>query len=200
MDKFTVFPDKKIPSTGIISRKFLDLEIARFIDACRYVHHLPYGYNSDRDDLMILFKEGMGSCTTKHAVIGTLAQELGLQIVKKIGIYRMIEKIVSGTESILDRYNLPYLPMVHCFLEYEKHWVDLTEGNRNGKNQSIDNFLYTQAVTPNISAKEEYLLYRKVLTDQILSGDELPGVSLKQVLQAREEGLELLKSKIAIEE
>ena len=197
MDNFIVFPNKLIPSSGIMSRTFLDLEIAEFIDACRYVHHLPYGYNSDRDDLMILFKEGMGSCTTKHAVIGTLAQEVGLPIVKKIGIYRMVEKIVTGTESILDRYNLPYLPMVHCFLEYENHWVDLTEGNQNGKNESIDSFLYTETVTPNISAKEEYLLYRKVLTDRILVGDELPGVRLKQVLQAREEGLELLRSKVS---
>jgi hypothetical protein len=196
MDNFTVFPNQRISSSGIVSRKFLDLEIADFIDACKYIHHLPYGYNSDRDDLMILFKEGMGSCTTKHAVIGTLAQELGLPIAKKIGIYPMTEKIVTGTDSILGRYNLPYLPMVHCFLEYDNHWIDLTEGNQNGKNQSIDNFLYTQTVTPNISAKEEYLLYRKVLTDRILSEDELPGAQLKQVLQAREEGLELLKSKV----
>ena len=196
MESFTILPDKSITARGIVSRKFLDLGISRFIDACRYVHHLPYGYNSDRDDLMILFKEGMGSCTTKHAVIATLAQELGLPIVKIIGIYRMVEKIVTGTDSILDRYNLPYLPMVHCFLEYDNHWIDLTEGNHNGKNQSIDNFLYTQTVVPNISAKEEYLLYRKALTNRILVGDELPGIQLKQVLQAREEGLELLKSKV----
>lgn len=196
MDNFTVFPNQRISSSGIVSRKFLDLEIADFIDACKYVHHLPYGYNSDRDDLMILFKEGMGSCTTKHAVIGTLAQELGLPIAKKIGIYPMTEKIVTGTDSILGRYNLPYLPMVHCFLEYDNHWIDLTEGNQNGKNQPIDNFLYFQTVTPNISAKEEYLLYRKALTDQILAENELPGTQLKQVLQAREEGLELLKSKV----
>ena len=46
---------------------------------------MPYGYNSDRDDLLILFREGFGSCTTKHAVIATLAGELGLPVVKNIG-------------------------------------------------------------------------------------------------------------------
>ncbi len=199
MHKFTVFPDKKITSSGIVSRRFLDLGVVGFIDACRYVHQLPYGYNSDRDDLMILFEEGMGSCTTKHAVIATLAEELQLPIVKMIGIYKMTDEIVTGTGRILTRYDLPFLPMVHCFLEYGNRWVDLTEGNRNGKNQSIDDFLYTQKVAPNISAKEEYLLFRQVLNDRTLKRDEMQGVQLKQILKAREEGLKLLKSKVAIE-
>ncbi len=33
---------------------------------------------------MILFKEKMGSCTTKHAVIATLAEELKLPVQKNI--------------------------------------------------------------------------------------------------------------------
>jgi hypothetical protein len=80
MDKLTVLPDKSISNVGMISAKFLSLGINRFIDACRYVHEMPYGYNSDRDDLMILFKENKGSCTTKHTVIAKLAVELNLHI------------------------------------------------------------------------------------------------------------------------
>ena len=160
------------------------------------MHQLPYGYNSDRDDLMTLFTEEMGSCTTKHAVIASLAEELELPIVKSIGIYAMTEKIVSGTDRILNKYALPYLPMVHCFLEYENCRVDLTEGNHNGKNRSLESFLYTQRVVPNISAKDEYLLNRQTLKEKVLNDDEMQGVQLKQVLQAREEGIELLKSKV----
>ena len=55
MDKLTVFPDRPIAKAGIVSEKFLSLDIDRFIGACRYVHELPYGYNTNRDDLMILF-------------------------------------------------------------------------------------------------------------------------------------------------
>jgi hypothetical protein len=61
----------------------LSLGIKSFIDACQYVHEVPYGYNTNRDELMILFKENMGTCTTKHAVIATLALELSLPIEKK---------------------------------------------------------------------------------------------------------------------
>ena len=196
MDSYTVLPDAEISGPGVISSEFLRLGITGFNDACRHVHQLPYGYNSDRDDLLILFNEGRGSCTTKHAVIATLAEELSLPIVKNIGIYRMIEDLVTGTSEIMDRFKLPYVPMVHCFLVYQNYWVDLTEGNNNGKNRPIDEFIYTEAVIPNISGKDEYLLYRKALKERILLREELKDIDIKRILQAREEGIKLLKSKV----
>jgi hypothetical protein len=196
MNKLTVFPDKALSKAGIVSAKFLSLGINSFIAACRYVHELPYGYNSNRDDLMILFKENKGTCTTKHAVIATLAVELNLAIEKYVGIYAMTEEIVTGTEKILKKYNLPYVPMVHCFLVYGEYRVDLSEGNNNGKSRSIEEFLYTQRVEPNISAKAEYLLYRKALIDFILKRKEMEGVEITQILHAREEGLQLLEKNI----
>jgi hypothetical protein len=196
MDNFTVFPEKAIIGTGPVSKAFKDLGILSFQEACQYVHGLPYGYNSDRDDLMILFKEKMGTCTTKHAVIATLAAELGLPINRGVGIYAMTEAIVSGAGKILTEYSLPYVPMIHCFLEYGNYRVDLTEGNRNGKNRPIDNFLYTDRVEAAISAKDEYMIYRKALSNVILKRDELKGVDIKRILHAREEGLKLLKANL----
>jgi hypothetical protein len=196
MDHYRNFPDAAIDGAGVVTSEFLKLDITGFSEACRYVHEMPYGYNSDRDDLLILFKEGKGSCTTKHAVIATLADELSLPIGKSIGIYAMTEDLVTGTQPILENYRLPYIPMVHCFLVNENFRVDLTEGNFNGKNKPMDRFLYTREVTANISAKDEYLLYRNALKDHILSRKELNGVDIKHVLQAREEGINLLRSKV----
>ena len=197
METYTVFPDQTITQHGAIGRIFTGLDIGTFHGACRWVQQLPYGYNSDRDDLMILFKEKMGSCTTKHAVIATLAAELALPIHKKVGIYAMTDALVTGTQEILDRYRLPYLPMVHCFLSYQDHRVDLSEGNRNGKNGPIDRFLYTADVSATISAKDEYRLYRQALKDEILRRPELEGVVMKTMLKAREEGLALLKHNLS---
>ena len=196
MDSYVVLPDAEISGSGVVSKVFTQRGVKGFIDACRFVHQLPYGYNSDRDDLLILFKEGRGSCTTKHAVIATLAEELSLPVVKNIGIYRMTEDLVTGTNEILDRFNLPYLPMVHCFLLYQNYRVDLTEGNINGKNRPINELLYTEAVIPNISAKDEYLLYRKALKERIILREELKDIDVKRILQAREEGIKLLRSKV----
>jgi hypothetical protein len=197
MDKFTVFPDPPITPSGVVAKKFLDLGVRTFHGACRYVHELPYGTNSDKDDLMILFAEKMGTCTTKHAVIATLAAELNLAIEKQIGIYAMTEEIVAGTNLILDEFGLPYVPMVHCFLVYKNCRVDLTEGNRNGKKRSIEDFLFTANVIPNISARDEYRIYRKALQDHILTRPELSGADIARILHAREKGLALLKANVA---
>jgi hypothetical protein len=145
---------------------------------------------------MILFAENYGSCTTKHAVIATLAVELQLPIEKSIGIYAMTEDLVTGTQPILKKYELPFVPMVHCFLVYKDYRVDLSEGNRNGKNGPIDYFLHTESVQPNISAKDEYLLYRRALKDSILTRKEMQGIDLKRILKAREEGLALLRANV----
>jgi hypothetical protein len=196
MDHYTVFPEKKIQKAGLISSVFMDFGIISFHHACRHVHEMPYGYNSDRDDLMILFKEEKGSCTTKHTVIATLAAELGLPIEKNVGIYAMTEDLVTGTKKIVEKYQLPYVPMVHCFLVYDNHRVDLSEGNKNGKNGPIDRFFYTERVAANISAKDEYLLYRRALKDHVLPREELHGVDMKTILKAREEGIALLRANI----
>jgi hypothetical protein len=86
--------------------------------------------------------------------------------------------------------------MVHCFLANENHRVDLSEGNQNGKNGPIDQFLYSEKVEANISAKTEYLLYRKALKNHVLPAEELKGMDMKTILKAREEGILLLKENI----
>jgi hypothetical protein len=196
MYPYNILPDAKIDSGRPISDAFLALDIRSFQDACRFTYELPYRYNSDRDDPMILFKERFGSCTTKHATIATLALELGLPVYRGVGIYAMSEEIVSGAKRILAEHQLPYVPMIHCFLEYDGRKVDLTEGNDNGKNGPIETFLFTQRVEANISQKAEYLAYRKALTDLVLSRPELKGIEITRLLRARENGIKLLRAKV----
>ena len=74
--------------------------------------------------------------------------------------------------------------------------MDLTEGNRNGKNRSIEDFLYTQTVQPAIRERDEYLLYRRALEDLILRREEMRGIDLLTVLRAREQSLKLLRRNI----
>jgi hypothetical protein len=193
-----MFLDSPISGAGLLSMAFTDLGLSSFHQACRWVHELPYGYNSDRDDPLILFSERKGTCTTKHAAIATLAQELSLPIEKHLGIYAMTEEIVAGTDAILGRFGLPYVPMLHCFLVYGVHRVDLTAGNRNGKRSSIEEFLHIERVRPAISGREEYLLYRAALNKLIGNREELRGIDLYTLLRAREEGLKLLKANLAL--
>jgi hypothetical protein len=196
MRSYDAFPEKPIGGAGPMAAAFLAHGVQSFHAACAYVQGLPYGYNSDRDDPMILFKEQKGTCTTKHAVIAALAVELDLPVAKHIGIYAMTEALVTGTQALLETFQLPYVPMVHCFLACNGNRVDLTAGNRNGKNRTIDAFLHTEAVAPEISAKEEYLRYRAALENLLATREELRAIKLKTVLKVREMGLALLKANI----
>jgi hypothetical protein len=196
MKTYTVFPNSSLSSKSYYSEKFRSLGLNTFHDACHYVHELPYGYNSTREDGLIIFKEGYGSCTTKHGVIAALAEELNFPVYKMIGIYGMTEELVTGTKNILEKYHLPYIPMVHCFLSYDSHYVDLTLGNATGKNHPIDEFLIIKKVSPMISEKEEYILYKRSLENQILQRKEMVGIQLRDVLHARAEGIKLLHSKV----
>ena len=81
MDPIDVFPDAALTDSGPVSRAFRSLGLASFIEVCRYVHTMPYGYNTSREPL-ILLRENRGSCTTKHMAVGLLAEELGLPIHK----------------------------------------------------------------------------------------------------------------------
>jgi hypothetical protein len=196
MEPYSVFPNRPIEKKSIVTDTFLLKNIKTFWEACDFVHSMPYGYNSTRDDILILFKEGFGSCATKHAVIATLAEELDVPVYKNVGIYKMTEDLVTGTGRILENHHLPYLPMNHCFLTYQSHRVDLTEGNLNGKNHAINEFLFTERVVPNISEKNEYLLYKKAVESEVLPRNEMNNVSIRDVLSARSEGIALLHSKI----
>jgi len=161
-----------------------------------YFHNMNYGYNSNSDDMLILFKENMGNCTTKHGVVAKLAEEIAIPLYKKLGIYKLTEEITEGANEILEKYNIPFIPMVHCFLEYEKNRFDLTEGNNNGKKTSIEEFIHEEKVIPFISRKDEYLLFRKVLDEKIMLMPEIKSIEKRTLLKAREEGIKLLKENI----
>jgi len=196
MDSYDKLPTTTIKPVGEISKKFLELGIKSFKEACEYVHNIDYGYNTNYDDKMIFFKEKRGTCTSKHAVIAGLAEELNVPLYKHVGIYKLTEDISSHTNEILNKYNIPYVPMAHCFLVYKNFRFDLTEGNCNGKNTTIKSFIHEEEVDPFISRKDEYFLYKRVLKEQVLPSKEMEGIKERTLLKAREESIILLKGNV----
>ena len=196
MNSYDNLPDAEIKSLGEMSRKFLDMKIRSFKDACLFVHDMAYGYNTNKEDPMVLFKEGCGSCTTKHGVIATLAKELGIPLHKKVCVYKFTEEITTGVDKIVKKYEIPYVPMVHCFLAYKDFQFDLTEGNNNGKKKPIDEFIYAEQVEPFISRSDEYKLFRKIVKEKVMPSEEWKGIPERKLLKAREEAIILLKAAI----
>ena len=197
MDSYDLLPDATLSaSNGPYSQKFLELGVKTFKEACIYVHNLEYGYNSDKDDPWILFKESKGSCTTKHAVIATVAQELNISLHKHVGVYKFTEDICEGASRITEKFSIPYVPMVHCFLVHENHRFDLTEGNFNGKKTSIEEFIHEEKVIPFISRLDEYKLYKEILDKYVYPSEEMRGIKKHTILKSREEAIKLLHKNI----
>ncbi|MFX1236449.1 MAG: hypothetical protein ACFFAS_12080 [Promethearchaeota archaeon] len=196
MDSYDNLPNGEITPSGPISDKFLELNIKTFKEACNFVNQMKYGYNTDKDDKMILFKEKMGTCTTKHGVIAALAEELQIPLYKNVGVYKFTEEISTGAGKIANKYGIPYIPLTHCFLVYKNYKFDLTEGNDNGKKTSIEEFIHAEEVMPFITQKNEYLLLKKVLKEKVLPSKEMKGIKEKTLLKARLEAIDLLKKNI----
>ncbi len=196
MDSYDKLPEGDIKSVGDISKKFLALGIESFKAACDYIHELEYGSNTNYKDKMILFKENKGTCTSKHAVIAELARELDIPVYKHVCVYKFTDEITLGASEILKKYNVPYVPLMHCFLVYDKDYFDLTEGNHNGKNKPIDEYIHDERVEPFFSVHDEYLIYKKILKEKILPSKEMEGVKERSLMKARAESLLLLKTTV----
>jgi hypothetical protein len=75
--------------------------------------------------------------------------------------------------------------------------IDSTEGNNNGKNTSIEEFIHEEKVIPFITTKDEYFLFKRVLEEKILTSPEMEGIQKRTLLKVREEAIKLLKENIS---
>jgi hypothetical protein len=141
LEAIDTLPNADIPPGSVIREGFLQRGLTTFHQACGWVKRLPYGPNPAGDGGPALFDDGCGTCATKHGAIAAFAAELGLNVHKAIGFYRLNDEIVTGVGAILVRHGLPFIPQIHCFLECGGRHVDLTEGNATGKNKTIDAYL-----------------------------------------------------------
>ena len=107
---YKALPNIKLSNTLEISRSFIELGITTFHEACDYVWKLPYGRTSDRANWALVLPEGKGACSTKHALLKALANELNLNIELVVGIYPMSDKNTPGVGSVLDKYGIAFIP------------------------------------------------------------------------------------------
>jgi hypothetical protein len=163
MHPIQVLPKVPLQNRGPVAKKYLQQGLKTFHDACQWTKDLPYGSNSNNEDSLILFEEGHGTCTTKHGAIARLAQEHNLPVDKHLGFYRLNDEIVTGVDPLLAPYGLDFIPQIHCFLVYDDCRIDLTEGNCNGKNKTIEDYDFVVQVEPDLSHEQHQAYYREYL-------------------------------------
>jgi hypothetical protein len=182
MHPINVLPDVTLRARGVVSEQFLQQGLKTFHAACQWTQELPYGVNSNNEDSMILFEELRGTCTTKHGAIARLAAEHNLPIHKNLGFYRLNDEIVTGVNALLAPHGLDFIPQIHCFLAYENCRVDLTEGNCNGKNQTIEDYDFVISVAPDLTHEQHQAYYLKHLRQYADMSPALAALSEAAVL------------------
>jgi len=125
MEKLNL-PKVKLKPGLEISDLFADMGLVSFQDCVSYIHQLPYGRNSNRGDYISVIKDNKGTCSTKHALIKTLADELGISLSLVLGIFLTTSDYDIRIKPILDKYNIPGIPEAHSFLQYNGCYFDIT--------------------------------------------------------------------------
>jgi len=123
---YSILPNKALMLNGPISETLLDMGFDSFHQICEWVWHLPYGRNRDNHHYMSVVYEQKGTCSTKHALLKALADELGIELQLTIGIYAMTEANTPGVGKVLEQYQCDEILEAHCYLSYQGQRVDLT--------------------------------------------------------------------------
>lgn len=92
----------------------------------QYVQRLPYGRNENRHDFGLVLSKGKGSCSSKHALLKSIADENAINVKLILGIYKMNNRNTKGIGDTLDGSGLDYIPEAHCYLSIGGQRFDFT--------------------------------------------------------------------------
>lgn len=172
---------------GIVTELFRHQGISDFHSACSWIQSLSYGLNSDESDSTILFKTKQATCTEKHGVIARLAAEHEIAVNRVAACYRLDDEILVGVSSVLDKYRLPFIPEVHCLLEFNNRYVDLTQGNCHGKKQLPERYDLIVQVKADMTDDEKDRFYHWLLDYYISVFPELGEKTAREIVSIRQE-------------
>jgi len=111
---------------GPVSGAFRKHGVNLLSGALEWAHQLPYGRNSDRADYMLIFSEGCGTCSTKHAVLAALCRENGIEAQLQVAICKLDTELDPNVASFLDGLGISFFPEAHCYLRYADRDIDVT--------------------------------------------------------------------------
>jgi len=117
----------ELHANGKFTRLAKDLGLKTWGDLVAFVEALPYGRNSNRSDFTLVLTEKKGSCSSKHALLKSIATENGFDEVEHIlGIYKMNESNTPGVGEIKLTSQISYIPEAHTYLRIAGEYFDYT--------------------------------------------------------------------------
>ncbi|MCH2196623.1 hypothetical protein [Kordia sp.] len=181
-----------LPQNGPLSSLMIIEGISDFKAAIAYVNELPYGRTSDRSEYRLIIPEQKGTCSTKHAFLKQLAIESQQKAVQLfIGIYEMNEANTKGVGSVLNHYQLNYIPEAHTYLKIEGNVVDITRSTTN-KTLFLNSLIIEQEILPHQIADYKVQWHQNLLKQWIQEGQR--SYSFEKIWKIREECIAALSN------
>lgn len=119
--------DYKLKSTDELTELAKNHGIESWNKLTEFIKNLPYGRNKNRTDLGLVLSEMKGTCSSKHALLKSIADLNNVQNIDLvIGIYKMNELNTPKIENELTKNSIEYIPEAHCYLKINGKRIDLT--------------------------------------------------------------------------
>ncbi|MGZ4055462.1 MAG: hypothetical protein ACXVPU_05610 [Bacteroidia bacterium] len=187
-------PDFDIKSSGQISTKFVDRNILTFKQAGLFVRQLPYGRNTDKNDLTSLFADNCGTCSTKHALLKQLADENKFKELRlTVGLFKMNGKNTPEISTTLKLNDLEYIPEAHCYLKYNDRIFDFTKPNSK-PSDFINDLVEEIEISPGQITDHKVNYHKKYLTTWLDKNDQIK-LTLNDIWKIREQCIQDLTDK-----
>ena len=144
-------------------KSFHNLEIHSFSDAMKYVKNLPYGRNSNRKDFALVLDEKKGTCSSKHALLKSLADENDHPKIKLIlGIFKMNGINTPKVKETLEKFGIEYIPEAHNYLKINSVIYDCTTENSSEIN-FVQDLLEEIEINPEDVSSKKNVIHQRFL-------------------------------------
>lgn len=158
-----------------------------------HVRSLTYGRNANREDFSLVLKEEKGSCSSKHALLKSIALENDFSNVKLLlGIYRINGRNTRGISTVLDKYKLSFIPEAHCYLSVDGQKLDCTFPNSSF--ETIQNDLLEEVEIQPEQVVQFKIDYHQNFLKQWITNNTIP-YSFEEIWKIREACIHQLQSK-----
>jgi hypothetical protein len=185
--------DFNLTSNESYSTAFRERGIHSFLDACAFIHELPYGRNANRSDFMLVLSEEKGTCSSKHAMLASLALENGIEGVELIvGIFMMSSETNPSLEAFFRNKTYQSIPEAHCYLNYKGERFDFTALNFDLE-KITPKIVREQRIDPNQVSDWKVMIHKHYLQGW-LKRNPVIELSLEEIWTDREEAIYLLSN------
>ena len=175
-----------------LTQEIVESGLVSWDDLVRSVRRFHYGRNANREDVMLVWRERKGTCSSKHAFLKHVASLNDWnQVQLFMGIYKMNGTNTPGVEEVLAEHGIEFIPEAHCYLKVNGEPLDCTSVNADFERIRPD-LLEEQEIQPHQVAEYKVNEHRKFL-QKWLSESTL-SISFEELWAIREKCIKALEN------